>query len=174
MSVSLVSPIRRLLGQLQQLLAALDDDAYTRPVTVLSQASIGQHMRHVIEFFTALEHGYENGHVNYDLRKRDIRLESDRTFAFVSLQHIADGLDKTDKPLWLVTDFNPGAGASHRVASNYARELVHNLEHVVHHMAILRIGVQAVTDVDLPEDFGVALSTLRHRQLTGTLMGHSA
>jgi hypothetical protein len=167
MSDYIVSPLKRLLNQLQHLLSDLDDRAYTSPVAVLSQASIGQHIRHVIEFFTALECGYESGHVNYDLRKRDTRIEADRAFALASLQHIAGSLHKADKPLWLVTNLNPAAGTSYRVASNYARELVHNLEHVVHHMAIVRIGVQAVSDVSLPEDFGVALSTLRHRKLNG-------
>lgn len=172
MNSPIVFPLTRLLDQLQQLLSDLDDTAYQCSVPVLSKASIGQHIRHIIDFFTALDRGYETSHVNYDLRKRDKRLETDRTLALAALQNIAASLDKADKPLWLVTDFNPGAGMSCGVATNYARELVHNLEHVVHHMALLRIGVQAVSDLNLPDDFGVALSTLRHRKLTGMLVSH--
>lgn len=157
-------PLRKLLDQLQQLLSDLDDTAYRNPVPVLSNASMGQHIRHIIEFFTALESGYETGYVNYDLRKRDKRIEADRAFAIASLQHITASLDKADKPLWLFTDLSPGADTSYRIATNYARELIYNLEHVVHHMALLRIGVQAVSNLELPEDFGVALSTLRHRK----------
>jgi hypothetical protein len=165
----LLYPLRNLLGQLRDLISALDETAYQTSIGILSHASVGQHIRHIIEFFLALEHGYETGHVNYDLRKRDKRLEADRILALATLQAIAGNLDKADKPLWLVTDFDPGAEASYPVATNYTRELVHNLEHVVHHMALLRIGVAAVSDVRLPEDFGVALSTLRHKKLSSAL-----
>ncbi|MBT1705633.1 hypothetical protein [Chryseosolibacter indicus] len=164
MNDRIVYPLMRLLDQLQQLLSCLDDAAYRSPVSVLSNASIGQHVRHIIEFFTALEHGYEGGYVNYDLRKRNKRIEADRMFAIASLTHIATGLNKADKPLWLVANFNDEMEQPHNVATNYTRELVHNLEHVVHHMAILRIGVQAVSALSLPQDFGVASSTMRHRK----------
>lgn len=169
MTLELIHPLKKLLEQLNQLLARLDDHAYSQPIDILSHASIGQHTRHVIEFFTALERGYETGHVNYDLRKRDKQIETDRGHATNMLSGIIDGIDKEDKDLSLVTDFNPSAEVSYRINTNYARELVYNLEHVVHHMAIMRIGVQAVSTLKLPEDFGVALSTLRHKKLTGLL-----
>ena len=169
MTTAIIHPLKNLLEQLQELLLELDDLTYARPVAVLSDASIGQHTRHMIEFFIALEQGYGTGIVNYDLRKRDQRMEADRVYALSILEGMAAGLVKADKPLWLVTDLHPGADASHRVATSYARELVHNLEHVVHHMAIIRIGVRAVSGPELPEDFGVALSTLRHRKLTRLL-----
>jgi len=166
MTLELIHPLKKLLQQLQHLLACLDDQAYSHPIEVLSHASIGQHTRHVIEFFTALEQGYETGHVNYDLRKRDKQIEIDRSHAATILSGIIKDLDKEDKPLSLVIDFNPSAEASYPIATNYARELVYNLEHIVHHMAIMRIGVQAISTLKLPEDFGIALSTLRHKKLT--------
>lgn len=174
MTDHIVGPLKSLLEQLRQLLCALDDTAYTTPVAVLSHATIGHHMRHIIEFFLALERGYDSGVVNYDLRQRDPRLEADRTFALASLQDLAGRLDRADKALSLMTDFNAAAPGSYPVQTNYARELVYNLEHVVHHMALLRIGVQAETEVTLPEDFGVALSTMRHRKLAGLVNNDQA
>ena len=166
MSDTIVYPLKKLLTQLQQLLANLDDSAYSMPVAVLSDASLGKHTRHVVECLMALDRGYETGRVNYDLRKRDKQMEDNRAHGLMALGSITGGLERPDKPLWLVTDFNPHAGSSHLIATNYARELVHNLEHIVHHMALIRIGVHAITDLQLPEDFGVALSTLRHKKLS--------
>lgn len=171
MSEEIASPLKQLLEQLRQLLSDLDDRSYRSSLAVLSDASIGQHSRHVIESFMALDNGYETGYVNYDLRKRDQQLEDDRDFALVMLKRIIDGIDKEDKPLWLMTDLNPGANASYRVSTNYARELVHNVDHIVHHMALMRIGVRTISDLQLPENFGVALSTMRHRRLSSVFNG---
>jgi hypothetical protein len=45
-----------------------------------------------------------------------------------------------------------------------ARELVYNIEHVVHHMALVKIGLkELLPDLDLPDDFGVAVSTIRYQ-----------
>jgi len=160
----IVYPLKQLLGQLQQLLSDLDDGAYCGAIAVLSGASIGQHTRHVIESFIELDHGYTTGYVNYDLRRRNKQIENDRDFALATLRQVIDGIGKDDKPLWLVADLNPATSVSYRVATNYARELIHNLEHMVHHMALIRIGVQAICQVKLPDTFGVALSTVRHKR----------
>jgi len=50
------------------------------------------------------------------------------------------------------------------IESNYYREIAYNLEHTIHHMALIRIGISEVSSVLLSEDFGVASSTLKHRR----------
>ncbi|MEM9648432.1 MAG: hypothetical protein AAF969_08120, partial [Bacteroidota bacterium] len=45
-----------------------------------------------------------------------------------------------------------------------AREVMYNLEHTIHHHALIKVGIQFFTDIPLPESFGVAPSTLQHRQ----------
>jgi hypothetical protein len=43
--------------------------------------------------------------------------------------------------------------------------LVYNIEHAVHHMAIMKIGIREVADyINLPDNFGIAVSTLRYRE----------
>ncbi|MDH3651116.1 MAG: hypothetical protein OEQ53_15620, partial [Saprospiraceae bacterium] len=50
------------------------------------------------------------------------------------------------------------------VPSNVARELLYNLEHLIHHLAIIRIAMREVEpDVELGAHFGVAPSTLLYR-----------
>ena len=50
-------------------------------------------------------------------------------------------------------------------ASNLDRELVYNIEHAIHHMALIKIGIKEVApQLQLPEGFGVANSTIRHKK----------
>ncbi len=152
--------ISNLLGQISALLEGLSDEQYTQPLKIFSDASIGQHTRHIIEFFLELFKGYEQGAVDYDNRKRSHAIETDRQCALSKLQEVVDELARPDKDLWLRADL----GATVKLRTNYQRELVYNLEHTIHHMALLRIGVSALTDLPLPENFGVALSTQKFRE----------
>lgn len=163
MSSPITDPIRGLLHQLQEMLEGLTDGEYNKKIGLLSNASIGQHTRHIIEFFIELFIGYENGTVNYDKRERDPRLDTSRGHACNTLQAIAASLDYEDKALTLAVDFRSGEEPPCRVPTNFYRELVYNLEHTVHHMALLRIGVNAVSGMLLPENFGVAMSTIKYR-----------
>jgi hypothetical protein len=165
MNDQIVQPTIGLLDQLKDLLENLTDEQYGRKVTLLSGVSIGQHIRHVIEFFRELEKGYHTGVVNYDARMRNETIATQRRFAINELIAIAAVVTKENKPLKLVADFSEGDSDCCEVPTNYLRELVYNLEHTIHHMALLRIGVHAVANVELPENFGVAVSTLKYRNV---------
>jgi len=163
-SVSQVTaPLAGLLMQLQDLLERLTDEQYVRQIKLLSNATLGQHTRHIIEFFQELNTGYISGKVNYDKRKRDYRIETSRSCAIDSLASVISLLDKKDRKLVLSIDYSNDNEEPGAVETNYSRELVYNLEHTVHHMALLRIGVNTVSTIMLPEEFGVAISTLKHR-----------
>lgn len=163
MIAQITQPVISLLSQLQTLLEMLTDDQYSEKVPLLSNASLGQHVRHIIEFFLELENGYATGTVNYDGRKRDYAIETRRSAALDAIQVVIMNLKKENKQLMLIADF--GSDALCQVLTSYERELVYNLEHIIHHMALLRIGVNAVSAVELPDNFGVAISTLKYREL---------
>jgi hypothetical protein len=157
-------PIQELLLQLQDVLENLSDSQYAAPVELLSGATVGQHVRHVIEFFQELAHSYEDGTVNYDRRNRNSVLEINRCLAIHLLADTALAVDRPDKDLVLVAHLSQGDMEPVVIRTNYFRELLYNIEHTVHHMALLRIGINGVAKIVLPANFGVAASTIKFRQ----------
>jgi hypothetical protein len=156
--------VHAVFGQLADSLCQLSREAYKKPCQTLSGNTIGQHVRHIIELFQALENGYAEGLVNYEKRKRDKTLENDREIACLVLAQIAVGLDRPDKPLLLEASYDDGSDDPPTImATNYYRELAYNLEHTIHHMAMIRIGIgEASSHLILPENYGIASSTIKH------------
>lgn len=162
--MELQQAIKNVFIQLTDVLEQLTQQQYTHPSKNLFLATIGQHTRHVIELFLCLENGYEVGVVNYEKRKRDHRIETDKLFAADLLNRITHQLSKKDKTLLLEACYDEPSNETMTVATNYVRELVYNLEHTVHHMALIRVGVNELSGIKLPDDFGVATSTIKYRE----------
>jgi hypothetical protein len=162
--MQLKAPIQQLFRQLLEVLENLSDNQYAAPVDLLSGATIGQHIRHIVEFFQELDKGYESGTVNYDRRNRSLALEVSRSLAICQLSELVLAVDRPDKDLALMAHLTAGDAGPVVIRTNYSRELLYNMEHIVHHMALLRIGITAVTKMSLPPQFGVAASTLKFRQ----------
>lgn len=160
----LKQPIQHVFTQLCHALDQLTDDEYVRPSKILFNATIGQHMRHIIELFQCLENGYGEAVINYEKRKRDYRIESDRNFAASLLRKIYRNLDKPNKCISLEAEDYCESVETVVISSNYFREIAYNLEHTIHHMALIRAGVNEVSSIVLPDEFGVAYSTLKYRQ----------
>lgn len=156
--------VEEVIFKLEDSLDKLSDGDYSIPLRILSGASIGQHVRHIIELFSCLINGYENGLVNYEKRKRDPAIESDKELANKSLGWICHHANKANKALLLELNYDDLSDKFMYIETNFFRELAYNLEHAVHHMALIRIGVQAISSIQLPEDFGVASSTVKYRK----------
>ncbi|HEY1055494.1 MAG TPA: hypothetical protein VGE24_10170, partial [Emticicia sp.] len=68
------------INQLRNLLNQLSSTEYTEKLTVLNNSSIGQHVRHTIEFFQCLIKGSSIGIVDYDGRERNLLIETNLLF----------------------------------------------------------------------------------------------
>ena len=162
-----------ILNQLSSLINQVNEQDFTKPATSLSNSTLGQHMRHTLEFFICFEQGFDKGLINYDKRAHDKLIETDKFLAMAAIQRIQDFINKNqeDRPLKLEVGYDLSKEDFVLVDTNYTRELVYNIEHAVHHMAIMKIGVREVAHyITLPPDFGIAASTIRHKEATVTAL----
>lgn len=157
--------IEPVLSQLAESLSLLTDNEYTQKSTLLNGSSIGGHTRHVIELFQCLINGYENAVVNYEQRKRDLEIETNKTFACHLLTTIANAIHLPNKVLNLQGFYSETTDDECAVDTNFYRELIYNLEHTIHHMALIRVAINEVSNITLPENFGVASATMQYKKL---------
>lgn len=156
--------VQVIFKQLEDSLVQLTNEQYCKKIDTLSGATIGQHVRHVVEMFVCLQNGYASGTVNYENRKRDITIESSNDVAINLMRHINTSLFDQNKELILEAGFDENSFELNRIPTNYFREIAYNLEHTIHHMALIKIGINEVSEVSLPEGYGVASSTIKYRQ----------
>ncbi len=142
---------------------------YGNAIDLLSGASIGQHTRHFIEFFQCLIMQAErpDGVIDYAKRMRDKRIETNPEYAISCIRNVQEKLGQLDlrKPLTLECSEHMPGSEMLWICTNIERELMYNIEHTIHHLAIIRIGLNLVSpEIPLPSHFGVAPSTILHRK----------
>ena len=167
MNPSLIASINEILGQGESLLLNLDDESYTRRLPLAFDSAIGGHYRHCLDHFQCLIDGLPAGEVNYDARRRDPRIESDREFALAEtrrLQRVCGAIapGALDLPIYVRGKVSYNTEGSSLIPSTTGREVMYAVAHAIHHYALLGI-MCALMGIRLPAGFGVAPSTLQHQ-----------
>lgn len=157
----LIVSIKNSLNELVDLLSQVSNSEYSNQCAALSNSTIGEHSRHIIEMFQCLEKNYDSGIVNYDKRERNILIQTDTNFAISQIRNIQNSLDKENKKMQLQQIID---GEEIFVESNYLRELLYNLEHCIHHQALIKVAVLQNPTILVAENFGVARSTIEYRK----------
>lgn len=155
-----------ILRQLTEVLDLLSNDAYKKPLQNLSGSSIGQHTRHIIEFYQCLLQADGKNILDYDNRKRNKLVEENLQYALHCIEEIIQALYTLpiQKILSLRVCYEQ-TEESFLISTSVERELIYNLEHSVHHMAIIKIGLRELdSEMILPAEFGVAMSTIKHKE----------
>ena len=103
-----------------------------------------KHVRHVLEFYLCLLHAQDSGIVNYDARQRDLELQTEVKRAIDTIDHLIHRIDasRVDVPLTLKGDHGTEVPQPFEVTSNFQRELAFNLEHSIHHQALIKVGLE--------------------------------
>jgi hypothetical protein len=130
-------------------------------------STIGAHMRHCLDHFSAFLAGVPSGLVDYDARERSAALERDAAEFLAAISAIEHGMESMRAldpamPLRIVQLHAPGA-EPRAVPSCLERELVFLASHTIHHLALMKLLAQA-GGFAVPAHVGVAYSTLAHQQ----------
>lgn len=166
--MELLKATKKNLTQLFLTVEQLEQDQYKTPLPLLSDSTIGQHVRHILEFYECLLYATDSREVNYDSRERKLQLEEDQQLVLDTISGLISSLGKTDlkMPLTLKATFSENTDEDpSAIPTTFERELIYNLEHTIHHVAIIKIAIQHYYPaVKLDENFGVAPSTVKFKK----------
>jgi hypothetical protein len=160
----LVEQVAKMLREISALVEGLPDGVYAEKMDLLGGSSIGEHIRHVVEFYIAVVERKATDVVCYDDRKRDHRLETEVPYAIECMNAVAievRGIVE-DVPLSLWANYFEENQKATGSATSLFRELTFVLDHAVHHLSIVKIALIA-KGIAPPANLGLAPSTLRHR-----------
>ncbi len=156
-----------ILTQIVGVCKQMDDDSFTKPLNILSNNSIGKHIRHIIEFYDLMMIGNTTGAVDYDKRSHDRVLEENRVLAIEKMNALSkEILDiKGDAPVDMSANYSIDEVNPISIKTTIYRELQYNIEHAVHHMAIIKIALlNEFSAVEVPDGFGIAYSTIKYQR----------
>jgi len=151
--------------QCEDLINSLNPGQYEQ--TIEGHSAIGAHLRHSLDHYNQLLIGLDSGSINYDLRDRDQRVETDRDFALQEIRKIIEKLGTLavhnfEDTVYVIQT----ADSSFRIAevpSTLGRELMFASSHTIHHLALVRLLAERI-DVSLPDHIGVAYSTSAYQK----------
>lgn len=163
--MEIISNSKHILNQLIHLINSLTPKEYAESLPILNKSSIGQHIRHIVEFYIELEKGYADGIIDYDNRTRNLELETNQQLVLNSLTAIIGCLQtyNLDKELQIASNYGLSQTEKILSKSSSRREVVYALDHTVHHLAIIKIAIQnTYKHIKLDANIGIAPSTLRN------------
>lgn len=150
------------LNMLQNLLTQLNNSEYSMKFEALFNASIGDHTRHIIELLSCAIDGYDTGLIDYFNRSRNITIAADIHLAQTMLSAVLKSCIKPDR--MLLIQFEDDATIQNKVSSTYYREMVYNTEHIIHHLALIKVAIYFIGNINVHSDFGMAYATIRYNE----------
>ena len=168
-----------MLEQSIEVLSSLSDEHYIRkhPDTL---NSVGQHIRHIIDHYSALQDGVGKNEVSvsrtgdkvvhdlvdYDKRNRHCDIEFNRSVGIAEISKIISWLKSSfhqDKILNINAEVSINTQRSVRLKSSFSRELYHLMNHTLHHLAYIALLVK-LEGIEVPGSTGVAPATATWRR----------
>ncbi|GAB4385814.1 MAG: hypothetical protein Kow0022_13080 [Phycisphaerales bacterium] len=153
-----------MLAQCASFIECVPTETFARESDRVRGGTIGKHVRHTLDHYRAILDGFEQSAVvDYDHRRRNVPIESDRRLALEAVAEIRQRIRMLDADalsarvrirVMLAAD-----GSEAELDSTLARELAFASHHAIHHNALMK-AIAAEFEIDTPPEFGVAPSTL--------------
>ncbi|GAB4493390.1 MAG: hypothetical protein OHK0019_17280 [Saprospiraceae bacterium] len=159
------SAILAVIQQISHVLKQLETHEYRHPLPEFEGSTLGQHFRHILEFFQCLEKGISTGMIDYAARERNLLYEDNPGIALSAFEKFAEAL-----PLLRIAEnvrVRAEFGGAERPCypSTVGRELMFVYDHAIHHLAIIKIGLRCqFPHVQSDKDLGVSPSTIKARE----------
>lgn len=151
--------------QLRTIIDQLSEDEFSEKLELLNFSSIGQHVRHVLEFYMCLSKGIKSSVVDYDKRIRNLLIENNPKYAIGVLEELSKVFCCEEIEETFLTNTIEFNGVVMNTNSSVSRELIYLIEHSIHHYAIIGIALRShFRHVEIPYNFGVAYSTSKHKK----------
>lgn len=161
----LIRANRAQLNILKSFMEKIDSDLYKQYMPAMGGASIGKHVRHILDMYRCIAETENTGCLCYDTRTRDSRIEESIAFAIGVMEDIELWFSRlgSDRQIML----NSGQlDDLVTLNTSVSRELLYAQEHTIHHLAIIRIALPGYgVEHGVPEEFGVAPSTLKYNMM---------
>lgn len=165
--MSLIHHNVKKLEEINILLEKLPEELFIRPKEVLSGSSIGQHFRHILEFYICLIKGLDTGIISYDSRERNIEIETDKNTASKIIMEIIYFFNSVqcNRNLIFSASYSSISGEPNtEISTTLYREFAYALDHTIHHLAIVKIALSEEKETAIiSKNLGVAPSTIRYR-----------
>lgn len=153
---------KNLLTEIQSLLKNLDLSTFLKKRSFIHNSTLGQHCRHIIEFYLCILQQYSTGSISYDSRKRDKRLENSIDFTLETVTSIKAALSLLtgDENIKVIASYGELDIEQELFQSSLKRELAYAMDHAIHHLAIVKIML-SLDGLKVPDHLGVAPSSMR-------------
>ncbi|MCB1693499.1 MAG: hypothetical protein KDI19_12100 [Pseudomonadales bacterium] len=152
------------LAEVRSVIESLDDKSYVSDAPGIDPMTIGQHVRHILDFYECFLRGAHEGVIDYDDRERNHDVETVRTVAIERIDSLVCALATVtgrERPVLVRQQTVVGTEAE-RCRTSVEREIAFLESHATHHLAIVSIIMRLIGLAPKP-DLGVAASTLAYR-----------
>ncbi len=152
------------LEQAQELLGALNQTQYSYVALPHFSSSIGEHFRHWLDLFHALQS--EPTRVNYNLRRRGHPVERQLKTAHSEIAEIKQWMigltqEQLSQSVVVETETQLSCQACCELDSTFARELTFATLHATHHFAMAKV-IASLQGIEMDAQIGVAPTTATH------------
>jgi len=153
------------------ILNSISDSNYSKNNGLHFKSGIGRHFRHIIEHYTSFIQGYKS-RINYDDRERNLMLETSRECAISKIDSVIKEIEffqlntnHLESEIHVLSNQSSDHQNSDWSKSSVRRELQFLISHTVHHYALIAFILKTM-GLDVPDNFGVAPSTLNYESLS--------
>ncbi len=157
-----------LIDTIIETIYAIDETLFYQPLAIYNGSSFGKHFRHIHDFFHCIVVQADEPNIDYCHRHRDSNLEGSKAISIDSFNNLKRELINLNESqlLSVKADFTLDNGLRPMVKTSIGREIMYAYDHAVHHLAIIKIGLnEHCPDLEINQDLGVAASTIRHQNL---------